>query len=284
MPGFFGIIGEQAGNNPGFQDIPPGQYTPVISDDRTGHRYYFKRYVTPKFLNDKIFDDDALTFIGTDGVLFNAQHLRQKYGAGTNFALVEKIYTYNGIEGISEIKGNFSGFVFNKNSGVIHVFTDHAGTKNVFYFFDKEKNYLVFGSELKVIVSVMRQLGYTPRLSETGAYCLLTFGFMIGDSTLIQQIKKIPPGSILTCFQGQIRIDQYYKFSTTPEIVDTEEAIIEKLDSLYSEAIKLEYEKDLEYHYSHIATLSGGLDSPDKCVERQAIGIYRHFVFMFFPE
>ena len=43
--------------------------------------------------------------------------------------------------------------------------------------------------------------------------------------------------------------------------MDSEANIIKKLDALYSEAIKREYEKDLEYNYSHIATLSGGLDS-----------------------
>jgi asparagine synthase (glutamine-hydrolysing) len=78
---------------------------------------------------------------------------------------------------------------------------------------------------------------------------------------LVKEIKKIPPGSILTYSNGKIEINQYYKISSTPEIVDTEEIIIKKMDSLFSEAIKLEYEKDLEYNYSHVATLSGGLDS-----------------------
>lgn len=261
MPGFFGIIGDPHGSDLTNLEIPCGFYTPVICDERKGSGYYFKRHVIPKFLNDKVFDENAETFIGTDGILFNSQQLRKKYGVETNFALIEKIQSDHGIEGISELKGNFSGFIFNKNSGVMHVFTDPVNSKNIFYFFDKEKKYLVFGSSLKVIATIIRKLGYTPSLSETGAYCLLTFGFMIGDNTLIQEIKKIPPGSILTYSEGQIKIDQYYKFSSMPEIVDSEEIIIKKLNSLFLEAIKLEYEKDLEYNYSHIATLSGGLDS-----------------------
>ena len=208
MPGFFGITGDQRVGDLSFQNIPVDYFTPVVCDESRGERYYFKRHVTPKFLNDKIFDENTSTFIGTDGILFNSQHLRKKYGVGTNFALLERIYSQHGIEGISEIKGNFSGFIFNKNADTIHVFTDHAGSKNVFYFFDKEKNCLVFGSELKLIVALMRTLGYTPGLSETGAYCLLTFGFMIGDATLIHEIKKIPPGSILTRSSGKIRIEQ----------------------------------------------------------------------------
>ena len=259
MPGFFGIIN----NSEDISDIeiPCEFYRPVICDERKGLRYYFKRHVIPKFLNDKVFDENATTIIGTDGILFNSQQLRKKYGVDTNFALIERIYSDYGIESISEMKGNFSGFIFNKNSRVVHVFTDHMGSKALFYFFDEEKKYLVFGSELKIIVAIMRKLGYTPSLSETGAYCLLTFGFMITDNTLVKEIKKIPPGSILTYSDGQIKIDRYYTFRSTPEVTDPEETIIKKLNSLYLEAIKLEYEKDLEYNYSHIATLSGGLDS-----------------------
>jgi asparagine synthase (glutamine-hydrolysing) len=259
MPGFFGII-----NN--FEDVPemeiPNEfYRPVVCDERKGHRYYFKRHVIPKFLNDKVFDENEAIFVGTDGILFNSPQLRKKYGVDTNFALIERIYSDHGIEGISEIKGNFSGFVLNKKSHVLHVFTDHMGSKALFYFFDEERKYLVFGSELKIIVTIMRKLGYTPCLSEPGAYCLLTFGFMIADNTLVKEIKKIPPGSILSYSNGQIKIDQYYKFSCSPEVTDSEETIVKKVNSLYLEAIKLEYEKDLEYNYSHIATLSGGLDS-----------------------
>jgi len=259
VPGFFGIINNSEDISE--MEIRCEFYRPVICDEKKGLRYYFKRHVIPKFLNDKVFDENAATIIGTDGILFNSQQLRKKYGVDTNFALIERIYSDHGIEGISEMKGNFSGFILNKNSHVVHVFTDHVGSKALFYFFDEEKKYLVFGSELKIIVAIMRKLGYTPRLSETGAYCLLTFGFMITDNTLVKEIKKIPPGSILTYSDGQIKIDRYYTFRSTPEVTDPEETIIKKLNSLYLEAIKLEYEKDLEYNYSHIATLSGGLDS-----------------------
>jgi len=156
MPGFFGII-----NN--FEDIskveiPYEFYRPVVCDERKGLRFYFKRHVIPKFLNDKVFDENAATFICTDGILFNSQQLRKKYGVDTNFALIEWIYSDHGIEGISEMKGNFSGFILNKNSNVLHVFTDHMGSKAIFYFFDEEKKYLIFGSELKIIVAIMRKL------------------------------------------------------------------------------------------------------------------------------
>ena len=270
MPGFFGIINNSC-DIPSV-DVPSDTYTPVVCDEKRGPRYYFKRYVIPKFLNDKVFEEDASTLIGTDGVLLNSRQLREKYAVSTNFALIQKLYSDHGIRGISELKGNFSGFIFDKKTGVLHVFTDHMRTKNVFWFFDEKKKYLVFGSELKTVVSVMRKLGYVPSLSENGAYCLLTFGFMVGDTTLVNEITKIPPGTILTYSEGKITIDRYYAFSSTPQITDSEDTIIKKLESLYSDAIRLEYEKDLEYNYSHAATLSGGLDSRMNVMHAKRLG------------
>ncbi len=270
MPGFFGILNNSL-DIPSVE-IPSDTYTPVVCDEKKGPRYYFKRHVIPKFLNDKVFEEDASTLIGTDGVLLNSRQLREKYNVSTNFALIRKLYSDHGIRGISELKGNFSGFILDKKTGCLYVFTDHMRTKNVFWFFDEKKEYLVFGSELKTVISVMRKLGYAPSLCENGAYCLLTFGFMVGDTTLATEITKIPPGTILTYSEGKITFDRYYTFSSTPQVTDSEDMIIKKLESLYSDAIRLEYEKDLEYNYSHVATLSGGLDSRMNVMHAKRLG------------
>lgn len=87
MPGFFGIIN----NSEDISDIeiPCEFYRPVICDERKGLRYYFKRHVIPKFLNDKVFDENAATIIGTNGLLFNST-VQEKYGVDTNFFLIER--------------------------------------------------------------------------------------------------------------------------------------------------------------------------------------------------
>ena len=41
----------------------------------------------------------------------------------------------------------------------------------------------------------------------------------------------------------------------------TEDEIIKEIDNRFKEAVAAEYDKDLEYGYRHVATLSGGLDS-----------------------
>ena len=273
MPGFLGIISNRKITEDWTKyEIPYEFYSPVICSEKKGSQYYIKRFVIPKFLKDKVFDENFRLFICTDGILLNAQELKQKYQVDTNFALLEYIYLNNGITGISEIKGDFSGAVFNKDTNIWHIFTNHVGSKNIFYYFDEEKKELVFSSDLKAIASIIREKGYPLDLSEVGAYCLLTFGYMIGNNTLIRNIKKIPPGSILTYSDGRIEINQYYKLSSTPYITDSVEVIIKKLNSFFLQAIKLEYDKDLEYDYSHISTLSGGLDSRMNVMTAKKLG------------
>jgi asparagine synthase (glutamine-hydrolysing) len=112
-----------------------------------------------------------------------------------------------------------------------------------------------------MMLSAMRDLGYHPKLCEVGAYCLLTFGFMLGDYTYVENVRRLPPGCILTIRDGVASFTQYYKLTNTPYLEDSKDRMMGELDRRFREAVKSEYEKDLEYGYGHISNLSGGLDS-----------------------
>jgi len=259
--GFIGIRFGNTGVTGEDFHIAAKSYGQIIFHDKRSSDSYIMRYVNNKFLADKLFSENENLFICTDGVFLNLRNQKQKNEIDDTFLLFQKLYQDYGKNFIREFKGNFSGLIIDKKLDKWHIFTDHIGSKNLFYFFDSEQNFFVFGSDLRNIVTVLRQIGYPIKFSELGAYFLLTFGFMLEDYTLIEGIKKLPPGSILTYYEDQISIENYFTLTSTPYIDDNEKIIIEKLDQLFNDAIILEYSKDLEYNYSHIATLSGGLDS-----------------------
>jgi asparagine synthase (glutamine-hydrolysing) len=161
---------------------------------------------------------------------------------------------------VKDLRGNFSGFIYDSENNKLTIFTDHLASKPIYYFYDEKSNTLIFSSELKVVVQGMKELGFEPCLDVSASYCLLTFGYMLGDLTLIKEVKKLSPGNVLIYENGKIEFKQYYKLSSTPYIEDSEEGIIKELDRRFKKAVQLEYEKDLEYGYSHITTMSGGLD------------------------
>lgn len=221
----------------------------------------FGRCSINKFQNDKIFEETQNYLICTDGIIFNLKDLLVEggYSKFSDYLMSTFMKDRNGF--MKKLRGNFAGYIYIKETHELVIFNDHLGSKPIYYYFDEGEGTLIFASEQKGVIEGMRRLGNTPHLSTTGAYCLLTFGFMIKDNTLVAEIKKIPPGNILTYKKNKISFIQYYRLSSTPYNNEGESELIRNLDRLFRTAVKMEYEKDLEYGYKHISTLSGGLDS-----------------------
>jgi len=260
MTGFMGILSKKLQMSNNF-DIRISSVTPRIEDKKIIGNCWFMRSVTNKFLKDKIFIEEPDLFICTDGTILNATILMNDLKIKDIFNLIRYYYTRDPSEFPRKLRGDFSGAVYDKKMDAWTIYNNHIGSKPVFYYFDAINGDFIFGSEIQMVLRGMRSIGVNPMINETGAYCLLSFGYMIGDHTLVDGIKRLSPGSILRYQEGEISIIRYYRLENTPYIDLPDEQIIEELDTRFKAAVKAEYEKDLEYGYKHVATLSGGLDS-----------------------
>ncbi|MBR1368266.1 hypothetical protein RJ53_01645 [Methanocalculus chunghsingensis] len=221
----------------------------------------FGRCSLDKFSNDKTFSKKEGKLICVDGITFNLQDLLHKYNAqsyGDLINLMEKKY---GWQFVNQLRGNFSGYIHNEKENTLLLFTDHIASKPVYYSFDNASGTLLFGSEIAPIIYGMRYLGLPLTIDQDGAYSLLSLGYMLENTTLFQEIHKLPPGNVLNFKNGTISLMEYYRIKSTPYIDEDDDTILAELDRRFSEAIRMEYRKDQEYNYLHIATLSGGLDS-----------------------
>lgn len=261
MPGFCGIYRQNDVIDSAF-NVQTG-VTPTVEKDINLPHLYIRQYITPKFENDKIFRDLDDLFYCTDGVILNAAELYPDYAVQTVSSLLPEMFRVDGLSHIEKLRGVFSGLIIDKVGNTLHLFTEHLGSKRLYYYYNHETKDFFFASDLKVVVELMRKYGYATHLSEEGAYCILTFGYMIGNRTLCSDVQHLEPGTILTLSldTGNITKQRYYEIKNTPYIEDTDEHIIEEIDKRFTQAIVREYSKDLEYGYQHIATLSGGLDS-----------------------
>src|SRR5262249_35560391 len=148
-----------------------------------------------------------------DGIFLNSKKLRTIYSVDTNFELIKALYREKGLLFANEIRGTFSGCLYHKTTDRFHLFTDHLGTKPIFYIFDMYTKYLIFGSELKSVINIMNIFNIKTKISDIGSYCLLSFGFMLGDHTLVETVKRLNPGSILTYKNENITTKQYYRLN-----------------------------------------------------------------------
>lgn len=246
-----------------------------VSSERSlffGYDYF------PKFENDKIFKEDKEYIIGLDGVILNLQRLKNAYGISDIFLLTSTLFKRYGIHFISELKGEFNGFVFNKNNSELFFFNNKTGTKQIFYAsFDE---YTMISQSISNIVNIKETLKSASYLNVNAVYSMLTFGGMLESETLVQGITKLRAGKYVFLKNSELKEKEYFSFNNVAPTINSKKEAIERIDETITAAIKLEYDKDRAYNYNHLATLSGGLDSRVNVMIAHKLG-YKSNTFCF---
>lgn len=210
-----------------------------------------------KFLDDKLFFQDGAAAVVLEGAILNKKTLCE--GRAWSDTAKDALLR-DPAAAVNALRGSFSGAFCNKQTGTWTVFTSHIGYGMVYYYFDG--SLFIAGSDYNEIVRILKSKGIPLSPNETAAIDILTFGYMTSDETLVKGIKRLQAGHLLTFDGKSIRIEQYHAFHITNEHHgQTEQEMIDTLDRLFTDAVRMEFEKDREYGYRHICSISGGLDS-----------------------
>lgn len=263
MAGFTAIINNRENSiQPKLQLRKEGGYgfeSDYLSKKIESSEFAIQQFTNSKFAGDKILTENSDYIIGTEGVITNLEKLKKEFQTSDVFSTIVKLFEKYGTNLANHLRGDFSLFIYSKNTKTWYIFSNPVNSKNIYYFCDED--FFIFSSELRNISHILHQLGKTTNLDKNGAYLLLTYGFMLENVTLIENVKRLIPGKALIFSDKKIRTEEYFHLKNIPQIKDDKNTIIEKMDHLFSDAVRLEFEKDKESGYKHIATLSGGLDS-----------------------
>lgn len=224
----------------------------ILNDEFTVQKFTLK-----KFEDDKLFIDREDYTLVLEGVILNKKEIQKPKLSWEETVI--SLYREKGESFYSQFRGSFSGALYDKNVKKWIIFTDHIGSKHIYYSKRGEQVYL--SSEIADLYELFRDSGLDYSLDEQSAYMLLSYGYMLEDFTLCSEIKKLRSGSYIKIEEGSFSIERYYRL---PEIYDqtiSEDEAIERVDELFRNAISLQFEKDKEYGYKHLVALSGGLDS-----------------------
>lgn len=236
-----------------------------------------------KFLNDKVFKEDNDVLIIIDGVILNNKELYVKYNSNNNFDLIKKMYNEHGIKFVDMLRGNYYGIIYDYSNNKVFAFTNHLGNKPIYKYYNKSKDTFIISSDLYDLIKILKELKLPFSLDELGAYYMLTFGYMLMDTTLISEIKKINPGTILTYKNCELIEDTYFFIENEDYLSDSEDTIIKNMYELFSNSIDQSFRKDEEYGYKHISYLSGGLDSRMISMAAKELG-YKDITTLTFSE
>ncbi|MBR0199677.1 MAG: hypothetical protein IJQ42_05880 [Oscillospiraceae bacterium] len=255
MPGF--LVSDQ------FIDIELINRYPerCVKQDFSNDHITLKRNTLNKYMRDKAFVYTTDISFVCDGVILNLTELHNQFHTDCIEELIPILYRHYGEQFFSHFIGSFSGALFDYSKNLWLVWTNHTGEKSVFY--SSNPNLFVAGSQVNYLIDAFRERGIQLSFDEQAAYQMLTFGFMEGDSTYANEIKRLRGGQYLRYQDKKHEVKEYFMLHKHPERFNgkTENQIIEELDRVFRAASELEYAKDEEYGYEHLADLSGGLDA-----------------------
>ena len=232
-----------------------------VMETLTENRFTIKRHTLNKFMRDKAFNETDELAVVTEGVILNLHELLEEYGTATVNELVPAMYRKEGEQFFSRFVGPFAGALYNKRQKTWLVWTNHVGDKAVFY--SASSDLFAAGSQVNYVIDAFREKGISLSFDEQAAYQMLTFGFMEGNRTYAQEIKRLRGGQYIKYTDGKLEVKEYFMLHHHPEQFagKSDEEIIEELDMAIRHASAQEYAKDEEYGYEHFSDLSGGLDA-----------------------
>jgi len=211
-----------------------------------------------KFKNDKVnFENDDF-YLLLDGIVLNKKQLLNDTPSQSWAAYLVESYQTQGNQFFKHLKGSYYGFLFDKKETKWIIFTDHISSKPIYYA--EYNNYIVFSNNYTGLVNHLKKKGEKVTLNEQGAWLLLSYGYVFEDITITNEIKRLMVGYCAVVQNNKLNFEKYYTLTNTPREISEEEAI-EEIDKRFREAVQLAFEKDKEYGYKHVASLSGGLDS-----------------------
>lgn len=233
-----------------------------LFDEFEFDEFYCARNTLNRFLGDKCFIEDDEYIAIAEGVVFNKRELFNAYSCHDMGSLIRLMYEDLGEVFFDKFRGPFSGALYDKRLSVWVVYTSHYGDNPVFYYYDNGS--YVFASQVNYILEALSKAAISISLNEKAVYMMLSYAYMIDESTYANEIKRLRPGTYAVIdSENQLEIRQYYRPKERSVDISNwdDQMIINKIDCLFREAAEREYRKDEEYDYNHLSDLSGGLDS-----------------------
>lgn len=191
------------------------------------------------------------------GNLYNPGELFPGGGKGPNL-LEELLYLYaqEGISFIKKFRGEFALALWDGDTEALYLVTDRFRVHPIFYQPDGEK--WVFASRISGIRACPHTGGLT--IDPEAIVDVVASSIIPTPKTIFREVKKLPPGSILTYQKGEITVTPYWDISFLHPSRQSISQLAYETRRLFREAMDIRLKVDGVS--DRIGTfLSGGVDS-----------------------
>lgn len=232
-----------------------------MQESITNERFVLKRNTLHKFMDDKCFCETKRLIIILEGYILNKTELLLQHNQSDWKECLEELFV-NDKSCFRYFRGSFSGAVYYKEEKKWILYTNHIGDSPLFYYENGGK--FAVASQVNYLLELFKQENIKISICEQAVYEMLTFGYMESNRTYSNEIKRLTAGNYMEIGEtGKCVVKSYHRFKRNDVVTHnlSEKELIEKIDAAFCNAVKMEFEKDREYGYSHLSDLSGGLDS-----------------------
>tara|TARA_B100001123_G_scaffold374234_1_gene439370 strand:- start:504 stop:2381 length:1878 start_codon:yes stop_codon:yes gene_type:complete len=204
-------------------------------------------------------NEDGSIHIVYNGEIYNYPELRKAcqdnghlFATNSDTETIVHLFEDKGKDCVAPLNGMFAFAVFDTRSRTVTLARDRLGIKPLYYA-DTGKS-LVFGSEIK---SLLVYPEVSREIDPIGLDHYLTYKYVPEPRTIFKQIRKLPPGHLLTWQDNRIEIQSYWGLSYTDQGGRSETDLAEELLQRLQKAVQMQMISDVPLG----ALLSGGIDS-----------------------
>lgn len=206
-----------------------------------------------------ISNEDGSIWMICNGEIYNYKSLRSELmGRGHQFRsesdieVIIHLYEEKGIQCIHDLRGMFAIALWDSRKNELFLIRDFFGIKPLYYTHQNGK--IVFSSELK---SILAGLDSVPTIHEQALWDYFTFQYVPDPLSMIDGIRKIPPGHYLKVSTSGWTLLQYFTPSFDPDMDKSLSYFTQGIETRLRESVRLHMQADVPYG----AFLSSGVDS-----------------------
>jgi len=158
-------------------------------------------------------NEDGNVWLVYNGEIYNHAELRteleargHRYRSRSDTETIVHLYEEFGQDCVLHLRGMFAFVIWDAAKRRLFAARDRLGIKP-FYYRHTRDNFL-FGSEIKTLLAYP---GMNPRLNRPALPEYLAFGYLSGEDTMFEGVRKLQPGCTLeTDERGALNIRQYW--------------------------------------------------------------------------
>lgn len=162
------------------------------------------------------------------------------------------LFEEKGTDFVKELNGSFVICIYNLNEDVLYLFNDRYGLRPTYYI--NSNNKFIFSFEIKAI---LQDQDVPKKISKLALGQFFYYGQLLGNTTFVEDVKVLPPASILIYKNNELEIYKYWEFVYKTNDNISEKEFVNMLVDSWKKAVKIRLQDNHKYGLA----LSGGLDS-----------------------